>query len=64
MELDEHGKVRVVEHKTRRAPSLPRAAQQQTAKLQVCAQTYVQSTKRNCTQVLAKDVFVGLLHCE
>ena len=37
LELDELGRIRVVEHKTRRHPSLPRAAQQQTAKLQVCA---------------------------
>ena len=35
LELDEMGQIRVVEHKTRRRPSLPMLAQQQTAKLQV-----------------------------
>ena len=35
LELDEMGQIRVVEHKTRRKPSLPMLAQQQTAKLQV-----------------------------
>ena len=36
LELDESGRIRVVENKTRRRPSLPMLAQQQTAKLQVC----------------------------
>ena len=35
LELDDTGRIRVVEHKTRRKPSLPMFAQQQTAKLQV-----------------------------
>ncbi|DBA69738.1 TPA: hypothetical protein ACH3X2_012468 [Trebouxia sp. C0005] len=35
LELDDNGQIRVVEHKTRRKPSLPMLAQQQTAKLQV-----------------------------
>ncbi len=35
LELDDTGQIRVVEHKTRRKPSLPMFAQQQTAKLQV-----------------------------
>ncbi len=35
LELDDAGQIRVVEHKTRRKPSLPILAQQQTAKLQV-----------------------------
>ena len=34
LELDDHGRVRVVEHKTRRRESLPLQAQQQTAHLQ------------------------------
>ncbi|DBA95793.1 TPA: hypothetical protein ACH3X1_001343 [Trebouxia sp. C0004] len=35
LELHDNGRIRVVEHKTRRKPSLPMLAQQQTAKLQV-----------------------------
>lgn len=35
LELDDAGLIRVIEHKTRRRPSLPLLAQQQTAKLQV-----------------------------
>ena len=35
LELDESGQIRVVENKTRRKPSLPMLAQQETAKLQV-----------------------------
>lgn len=37
MELDERGRIRVAEHKTRKPPTLPRAAQQRSANLQVCA---------------------------
>ena len=37
LELDDAGLIRVVEHKTRRKPSLPLLAQQQTAKLQVAS---------------------------
>jgi hypothetical protein len=38
LETDEAtGQVRVVEHKTRRNGHLPSAAQQETARLQVCA---------------------------
>lgn len=33
--LDELGKVRIVEHKTRRSASVPSEAQKQTARLQV-----------------------------
>ncbi len=33
--LDDLGKVRIVEHKTRRSASLPSEAQKQTARLQV-----------------------------
>ena len=36
LELDESGGITVVENKTRRKPSLPMLAQQETAKLQVC----------------------------
>lgn len=37
LELDKSGQIRVVENKTRRKPSLPMLAQQETAKLQVRA---------------------------
>ena len=47
--------MKVVEHKTRRAPSLPRAAQQQTAKLQVCALDLHAGTKVQCVQALVQN---------
>lgn len=37
LELDQSGQIRVVENKTRRKPLLPLLAQQETARLQVCA---------------------------
>ena len=36
LQLDELGKVRIVEHKTRRRSSVPSDAQKETARLQVC----------------------------
>ena len=44
LELDESGRIRVVENKTRRKPSLPMLAQQETAKLQV----WIMAAKTGC----------------
>lgn len=49
LQLDGSGRVQVVEHKTRARPTLPRASQQQSARLQVALYRHMLTSFRDLT---------------
>lgn len=64
LELDESGRIRVVENKTRRRPSLPLLAQQQTAKLQVMTYKHLFELLPTTCGLAQLTKFFHLLHLD
>lgn len=64
LELDDNGHIRVVEHKTRRKPSLPMLAQQQTARLQVMTYKLLLELLPKTCSLAQLTKFFHLLHLD
>ncbi|DBA95792.1 hypothetical protein WJX77_004893 [Trebouxia sp. C0004] len=64
LELHDNGRIRVVEHKTRRKPSLPMLAQQQTAKLQVMTYKLLLDLLPKTCSLAQLTKFFHLLHLD